>query len=397
MNYRDYQAFLHIVHVSDMHCRDGSSPTDLRAERAVQRLARQLRRTGAHPIADWLESSWEQGLAGHDPSVHDRMCRFLRWFAADRHFGGIECWLLDTGDLSSMGDLGSLDTAKRWLDDYCRIVRATRMLVLYGNHDAWPCRFPLAAPRAELEAHRNALRSRFFPPSWPQGPLAVDIPHTRSRLLLSGVNSAIDDRWFNTWAYGSVERDPHWISSRGVHQLQKLADDTERGFHRDLVTRDFRILAVHHPVHYPQRPPFGMALRNADEVADALIAFDRRQRGKLAHLVLSGHTHAPFPALGALPRYAKGQHLQPLTDGQLQLIAGSLSQMPRAADRAACRDGRFVPHQFQVLTFFAPPVWQRHHHHVLMERRIVGRPGGTGDFRILVPPGGHVESVLMEY
>ncbi|MES2259133.1 MAG: metallophosphoesterase [Pseudomonadota bacterium] len=398
MPFNNFEAFLHIIHVSDIHCRDGSSPTDLRAERLVQNLVKLLRRAGSRERANLVEVLWEQGLAGHDPCAHEKMCRFLRWFAHDKQFGGIETWLLDTGDLSSMGDIGSLQTACKWLQEYQAILKASELLVLYGNHDAWPGQFPLAAPKAALDAHRKALRGSVFPPLWPQGPLCAAIPHTQSRLLLSSVNSAIDDRWYNSWALGRVDIDPNWVEPEaGTDQLQKLADDTEQGFHADRVTRDFRILAVHHPVHYPPpRPSYQMSLKNDSAVADALIRFDQKRRGKLAHLVLSGHTHVAFPALGALPAFAVGQYHQPLTHGQLQLIAGSLAQMPRAADRAAA--GRmFVPQQFQILTFFAPPPGAPHQQQLLIERRLVGRPGGTGDYKILSRPKAPVEAVLMDY
>jgi hypothetical protein len=394
----DFKAFLHIVHVSDIHCLDGGSPTDLRAERYMESVIEQLRGFSQR-LADFVQNLWEQGLAGHDPDAHDRFCEFLKWFAAEPEFGGIETWLLDTGDLSSMGDMSSLNTALGWLRRYHHLLGASQALVLYGNHDAWPGKFPFGCSLTELDAHRNAIRAGVFPPAWPQGPLGIPIPHTESRVLLHGVNSAIDDRWHNSFARGHVGLDPNWRPlGLLTDQLARVAIEVEQGFHPDGRTRDFRILAVHHPVHYPPpRPARTMSLGNDDEVADALIRFDQKHRGKLAQLVLSGHTHETYPRLGELPPNAVGQSYKPLVAGQMQLIAGSLAQMPRAVDRAACRGDAFVPHQCQILTFFASPA--NAERLLLIERRVVGRPGGTGDFGILTAaqPSPPVESMRIEY
>jgi hypothetical protein len=277
--------------------------------------------------------------------------------------------------------------------------RAAQTLVLYGNHDAWPGKFPFGSSLAELDAHRTAIRTTVFPAGWPQGPLSVPIPHTRSRVLLHGVNSAIDDRWHNSFARGHVGLDPNWRPPGLLtDQLARVAVEVEQGFHPDGHTRDFRILAVHHPVHYPPpRPARTMSLGNDDEVADALIRFDQKHRGKLAQLVLSGHTHETYPRLGTLAPNAVGQSYKPLVEGQMQLIAGSLAQTPRAADRAARRADEFVPHQCQVLTFFASP--RNACRLLLIERRVVGRAGGTGDFGILTAAQSSpaVESMRIEY
>jgi len=140
-----------------------------------------------------------------------------------------------------------------------------------------------------------------------------------------------------------------------------------------------------------------MSLMNDKEVADALITFDKKGRGKLAHVVLSGHTHETYPGIGKLPKNAVGKVQQPLTSGQLQLVAGSLAQTPRDTDHASSTPEEFVPHQCQILTFWA----QRKNADRLLEieRRIVGRPGGTGDYRILTSPPSSdgVETIQIEY
>jgi hypothetical protein len=278
------------------------------------------------------------------------------------------------------------------LRDYAAILNDADTLMLYGNHDAWPAKFPLFASAPEIQHHRIALRTQHFPGGWPQGPLAMNVPHTGSRVLLYGLNSTIDDRWLNTLARGEVALDPWWeLPVTANDQLAQLEHKMDAGLAADSGIRDFRILAVHHPVHYPDRPSFQMSLLNDVDVADALIRYDVKGRGKLAHLVLSGHTHVPHPQRGQLPTTAVGAVCAPLTTGQLQLIAGSLSQMPRDEARQAATAKTFVPHQCQILTLWASvnrPGTLR------IERRIAGRPGGTGPYRFL-PPG--VEAVTIDY
>jgi len=395
---KNFEAFLNIVHVSDIHCKDGGSPTDLRSELILQELVAMLRLV-SEQRADFVEKLWEQGLAGHDPDAFDEMCYFLKRFSSDSEFGGIETWLLDTGDLSSMGDESSLNTAYQWLFEFQNILNAKNLFYLYGNHDAWPEKFPCGSPKADLVEHRNVMRSNYFPNQWPQGPLSIVIPHTSSRLLLYGVNSAIDDRWFNSFALGAVGSDPNWArAGEGTDQLEQLARNVELDFNPDEKTRDFRILAVHHPVHYPPpRPKYNMSLMNDKAVANALVSFDQKKCGKLAHIVLSGHTHETYPQLGKLPPNSNAKRWLPLTDGQLQLVAGSLAQMPRHSVRATAFAHAYVPHQFQILTFFASP--RDGHRLLLVERRVVGRPGGRGPFTILpLPdPSQLVESIKIEY
>ncbi len=142
-----------------------------------------------------------------------------------------------------------------------------------------------------------------------------------------------------------------------------------------------------------------MSLMNDKAVANALISFDQKKRGKLAHIVLSGHTHETYPQLGKLPRDANDKCWPPLTDGQLQLIVGSLAQSSRERIRDAVFAHAYVPHQFQILTFLASPM-DRHRSLLLVERRIVSRNADNlGGFQIRYPPGPSrlVESIRIEY
>jgi 3',5'-cyclic AMP phosphodiesterase CpdA len=393
----DLEAFLHIVHISDMHCKGGASLTDIATERKLRAILRALRRLGRSTLADLLEQRWENGLAGHDPLAHDRMCEFLRHFASHPQFAGIATWLLDTGDLSTLGDNGSLQTALGWLNDYAAILSATEMLVLQGNHDAWPGRFPLFASDQEIHTRQLTLR-QLLNKAWPDTSIQIDIPHCSAKLRLNAINSTTGNRIPNTLARGIVDLDPPWAAYVGRQQLAQLATRTQQTFHPDGKTRDFRILALHHPVHYPPpRPSMQMSLRNDREVADALAGFSAQKRGLLAHLVLSGHTHATYPALGALPPTSMGQRYVPLYESQLQLIAGSLCQLPRYADRAKFADEDFIPQQCQILTFFASPKSSRQGR-LLMERRVVGR-SGAGPYKFLAPRGraSGVESIMWTY
>lgn len=393
----DLQAFLHIVHVSDMHCKSAGATIDVATERRIRDLIALLRRTGRKTWADRVEERWESGLAGHDPLAHDHMCRFLRYFATHPAYRGVETWLLDTGDLSALGDSPSLSTALGWLADYENILRAHRTLILHGNHDAWPGQFPLTATTMAIDQHQVALRSR-MQVAWPQTGIAVPIPHSQSKLRLNAINSTTGERIPNTLARGVVDVDPPWKSSTPTYQLDELGTRTAQALHPDGVTRDFRIVAVHHPVHYPPpRPSMQMSLKNDRDVADAFAAFTSLGRGPLAHLVLSGHTHDTYPPLGALPPLSGGVRHAPLHSGQMQLIAGSLSQLPRYASWSHQAAAQQVSQQCQILTFFASPK-SSERGQLLMERRVVGR-GLFGPYKFLPPPGppGRIESVLWEY
>jgi 3',5'-cyclic AMP phosphodiesterase CpdA len=395
MGYEDFQAFLHIVHISDMHCRRTLGRADPRAEQLARKVADRLRRMNPG-VGAAVERQIAMGFGGHDPMAHHALRRFLQWFACHPEYGSIPSWLLDTGDLAAIGDAHSIRSAKRYQGIYRSLLKATASMTIYGNHDAWAETLPVLSSNAEMAQHRDLLRQKFFPSVWPQGPLSIDIPHTSSRLRLFGVNSVIDDRWLNTLALGQVGRDPRWMprpsgQKRQMPVLEDLvAQDPD-------ARRDFRVLALHHPVHYPPpRPVLSMHLRNDQDVGDALSRFHKRGRGKLASLILSGHTHSVFPAAGTLPADTRRQWYNTLGLGQLQLITGSVAQ---AASSGARLNGGAdpVPHQFEVLTFFASPAGKRQQ--LVMERRIVGRPLGMAEFGFLPLAGkaGIVEATWFDY
>lgn len=398
----DLEAFLHIVHISDMHCKAAGLPIDIGSEKKVRGWVSLLKKAGFNGWAELVEERWESGLAGHDPLAHDCMCRFLDHFAQRSRFSGIPTWLVDTGDLSALGDSGSLRTALGWVDEYSRLLKAQKTLVLHGNHDAWPSRFPLYATEAEIVAQQLALRE-IIQTTWPHTAISTAIPYSDSAIRLNAINSTTGDRINNTLARGIVDMDPPWPCDNALKQLDQLAEQTRQQF-RKKSARDFRILAVHHPVHYPPpRPVTQMSMKNDKEVADALARFAEHEHGPLAHLILSGHTHETYPANGDLPPTSRSKQYPPLYEGQIQLIAGSLSQLPRFHTRqklAVQTNGTnmaYVPQQCQILTFFASPASSRQGR-LLMERRIVGR-AGTGPYKVLPIPGRlhQVESVVWGY
>jgi hypothetical protein len=396
----DLEAFLHIVHISDMHCKAAGAKVDIAAEQKVRWLIRLLERGGRRAQAASLRQRWESGLAGHDPNAHDQMCDFLDQFARHRAFSGIETWLVDTGDLSAMGDAGSIRTAMDWIEEYAAILGARETLVLHGNHDAWPCRFPLWASQAEIDAQQQALRE-LIKKTWPHMEISAAIPNSPAHVKLNGINSTTGDRLANTLARGIVDTDPPWPCEDAALQLERLAERTTKQFSDTHGVRDFRILAVHHPVHYPEPRPFGqMTMKNARHVAAELAAFTSHERGFLAHLLLSGHTHETYPAMGELPPTSTGQQYKPLYEGQLQLIAGSLSQLPRFADMKRYRStigDAYVPQQCQILTFFSSPRSARQQR-LWMERRIVGRASaGPYKFMRAADRRGSVETVVWQY
>lgn len=387
----NFEAFLHIVHVSDMHCKGPAAAADVVTQRIVRRTAKTLRRCGGAKLANHLEERWKNGLAGHDPLAHKEMCAFLDTFANSSEFGGVKTWLLDTGDLSSLGDPRSLQIALNWLRDYERILDAEQTLVIHGNHDAWPGMFPLFATNSQLQGQPATLAG-LIRGRWPDVSVSTAIPHSNAKFHLSTIDSTIADRFQNTLARGYVNLDP----ARLPNEFFAMDKRMQKYFHPGGQQRDFRVLALHHPVHYPPpRPTFQMSLRNESATADALAKFTEHNHGKLAHLLLSGHTHETYPSNGALPKNSAGQQYHPLYEGHIQLIAGSLSQLSVESAAEHTPDEEFCPQQFQILTFFAAPGRPQQ---LLMERRIVGR-ATSGPYGFLPPPGqkGGVESILFEY
>lgn len=389
LDYHDYQAFLHIIHVSDIHYRVNDRHY-LKTEIYLRNLADVFRRAHLESWAGFIDKISADAFNGHDPDAIDEMQDFLNWFVSDPEFSSVKnVWLLDTGDRSAYGETNSLLEAQIKFNQFCHALKPSASMFLYGNHDAWPETFPACAP-FDISTHCNRLRTHFFSQSFPQGPLRVEIPHTgrQSHIVLSGINSVCDDLRRNFWALGEVSDDPH---RPGMDQLDHLGKSLLNGH------KDYRILAVHHPVHYPPpRPNLWMSMINDEQVAQELFGGSGTP-DMVAHMVLSGHTHEVYPQRGALPDDVSLHTYFPLRNGQLQLIGGSLAKAVSKADQDACVGGDYVPHQFQILTFFAPP--SNAHRRLVMERRVVGRPGGTNQFGFLPHPvtGKVAEPIMLSY
>jgi hypothetical protein len=87
-----------------------------------------------------------------------------------------------------------------------------------------------------------------------------------------------------------------------------------------------------------QALPAWHILSNATDVAAALAGPPQR-----AHAVLSGHTHETFPEVGKSTGTAPQPRHAPLTANQVQLTAGTASQLQYGADPK--------PHTWQCLRF----------------------------------------------
>jgi len=299
-------------------------------------------------------------------------------------------WLIDTGDVTTLGDVKSLRLGHQWLEKFREAAGGPGHRWMYGNHDAWPGDFPLFASLGSIDEHRNVLRSRWYKDRLPEDPLSVDIPGRidGAQIQLWTLNSVVHARDYNTLALGRIQEDRFWEDPSGSRDpgnaVPELARKIER---RSGAARDFRILASHHPVHYPEKPAAIMFMTNANEVARDLLRPGNSMHSPLAHLVLSGHTHELFPAVGHLPKTGSMCNHDPLSPNQCQLIAGSLSQ------RRAPATG--YPQQCQLLRFYyseaAPD-------EVIMERLIAARANGLGDYKFVqTSPGNYSEEIVFTF
>jgi Calcineurin-like phosphoesterase len=341
----DFEPFLQIVHISDLHVIDPRSSNAV----AVRGRIRGLRGVSTG-IAEWIAD----GTAPHDNLAVPLFKEFLKEVTKDPEWAECKAWLVDTGDLTSLGDQGSLDLGCSYLNEFvtvCPDVGST-----YGNHDAWPGKLPLFAAGGAITAQSQVLSARQYVVASPRCPLSTTIPRGAGQVQLYFVDSIIHDRWKNTMALGE-------ISTNQLSALQSLVDQNF-----DAKRHDFRILAVHHPVHYPPpRPHNQMAMRNDKNVAAVLDTPSPAGAYPLAHLVLSGHTHYLYPPHGELPRQASLCIHPPLGSDQCQLVVGSLMQLDRYNKRLGW------PHQCQILRLYCskstPSV-------ISVERLLVARQAG---------------------
>jgi hypothetical protein len=228
-----------------------------------------------------------------------------------------------------------------------------------GNHDAWPGKIPAAAARSDIALQKEVLSKLQYNVDAPILALQADVPNG-GVVQLYGLDSIIHDRWRNLRAVGEVSD----------QQLTALAALVDENYQPD--RRQFRILAIHHPVHYPPpRPSFQMSLRNDSSVASVLDTPSPNGAYPLAHLVLSGHTHFLYPQHGTLPSQPSLCIHPDLGDEQCQLVVGSLMQL----DKYQKRQG--WPHQCEILRLYYSPTDDSV---LLIERLVAARQAGP-DYR----------------
>jgi hypothetical protein len=117
-----------------------------------------------------------------------------------------------------------------------------------------------------------------------------------------------------------------------------------------------RVILTHHPIHDPApTTAFENGLQNSRAVAQALGA------APIPSVVLSGHTHVPFPRFAGLPLHVANAGHAPLK-GSAQLTSGTVSQ-------------RLSDHTWQLLRF-----WEEDDGGISLERIMFERTGAQGDF-----------------
>ncbi len=320
----DFRPFLQIVHISDLHVMDPRSPNAVAGRGRIRGL-----RGVSTGIANWIDD----GTAPHDRLAVPLFKEFLEEVTEDPELSDCETWLVDTGDLTSLGDQDSLDLGRNHLKEFAQV--CPKFASIYGNHDAWPGKLPLLAASPAITAQSQVLGARQYVVASPQCPLRTTIPHGAGEVQLYSVDSIIHDQWRNTWALGE-------ISDAQLDALKSLVDQNYVPSRHD-----FRILAVHHPVHYPPpRPRFQMAMRNDRSVAAVLDTPSPAGAYPLAHLVLSGHTHYLYPPHGGLPAQPSLCIHPHLGNDQCQFVVGTLMQLDRYNKRLGW------PHQCQILRLY---------------------------------------------
>lgn len=339
--------FLQIIHVSDLHV-VSSSYQGWKGFRFARRFVRRF--------SSGLERELQDGAAPHDPMAVYAFADFLEEVTVkDRVWANLKTWIVDTGDLTTFGDTASIS---KGLQNLRMFVGNAGTVSIFGNHDAWPSEFPLFSSTSSLLNQPQVIASNGYTVGNAMFAMSATCPNGRSAVQLYSVDSVMFDALLNSAALGSV-------SGAARSQLAALVDSQAAS------ENDFRILLVHHPVHYPTPPRLrlSMVMMNDGLVARFLDGSTPGGKHPLVHLVLSGHTHALFPGHGQLPVSVRMCNHWALGQDQCQLVVGSLMQLDRFSKRGDW------PHQSQVLRFYydssKPDV-------VRMERLLAARRGGKG-------------------
>ncbi len=323
---------LQIVHVSDLHVVATKRPS----AHTVRNFERWLKRAG-------LLSLWEtlhDGTAPNDMFAPIMLREFIEKITVrDPVWSHLATWLVDTGDQTTYGDDPSFARARRELDSFVAACGSSppsgSLINLYGNHDAWPDDLPVLA-RGKIAPHTAALAKpphRFAVRS-AQAPLRAPLPAANAEIQLYSLDTVNDGSWENFCARGIVDD----AQLNHLDRLLHTGQATAGGPH-------LRILATHHPVHFPaKRPAYTKVIANESDVGRRLDVAP-----PFVHLVLSGHTHVLFPEHGKLPHSPRTCSHSPLGTDQCQLVVGTLMQVDRFQKRGD------HPHQCQVLRFYQDP------------------------------------------
>jgi len=231
----DFKPFLQIIHISDLHV---SNPKSAEAV-AVRGSIRKLRRF----LPDAVIAAIEDGIAPHDRLAIGLFKEFLQKLTTqDKSWCDCKTWLVDTGDLTSLGDQDSLNLGMQFLNDLAKVCPDSAWI--YGNHDAWPGKIPFWAASAEVASQKKALSKLKYNINSPKLALEAEVPNG-AVVQLFALDSISHNRWNNLRAVGEISEE----------QLNDFASLVDQNYKSD--QRQFRILAVHHPVHYPPpRPHF---------------------------------------------------------------------------------------------------------------------------------------------
>lgn len=368
----ELKPLLQIIHISDLHivCPGNNAWPGLR---------KLLRRTGRLPNPlRALHEKLRDGTAPHDYLAEDKFVNFVKAITLqDQVWKNHATWLVDTGDLTTFGDSGSIVYGQEFFRKLTGCCQAASQL--YGNHDAWPNTLPCLA-RNDIDSHRRELRKSYFPTILPAPPLAIMSPDKQLAIQLFNLNSVLHDWRENTLALGEIQEDYYWQHGRTaptpdaqIIELKKLIDTTPCEAKHQL-----RVVTTHHPVFFPPpRPSASMVMKNDADIAYKLSGPAGKKSPPLAHLILSGHTHGTYPDKGLLPPSTRNISQYPLSDDQIQLVVGTLFQ--HRYGKSNSQDFNSVnPHQCQILRFFYSP---KRPQEVLMDRLLAARKGGVaGDY-----------------
>ncbi len=364
---------LQIIHVSDLHVRNGDRTFFAKMLMAVTRPA---------PI---LHRRVRSGFCCHDPESIDLFAGLIKRFTTEDYPWDRPTWLLATGDLTSFGDRASLDSAFTALDTFHN-AGCDEMLTLHGNHDAWPEEFPGLRRDATIAQHRHWMRNRYFDSTWPEDPLRLDnsrIPNSRIDIQLYGLNTVVHDRFPNSFAQGKIEDDRYWekhpYTPEPGRQMTELANRAQANVNGKSC---FRIVATHHPFVFPSFARWD-TVDNAVDLARQLNANPETP----FHLILSGHAHDTFPRHGDLPSSPDAADHRPLGDEQMQLVTGAL--MPRVPP---VPDSDEWPQQAQILRFWTDDAGES----LGLQRILVGRRGGDDEYQVLETTGAGGEGITDE-